>query len=146
MVDSWEGSGAAYQGDSGDWHAGLGQAAQNEFYAKTVKRIRFARDRAKIFRRRSLDAAKLVPDGSCDFVFIDADHSYDGCKADIEAWLPKVKPGGWLCGHDYQNHDFERFGVTRAVDEFVAHSALQLETGENFCWFVQIPSEQAAAA
>lgn len=146
MVDSWEGSGAAYQGDSGDWHAGLPQAAQDEFYGKAVKRIGFARDRAKIFRMRSAQASTAVPDGSCDFVFIDADHSYDGCKADIEAWLPKVKPGGWICGHDYQNHDFERFGVTRAVDEFVAHNGFPLETGQNFCWFVQIPVKQAAAA
>ena len=30
----------------------------------------------------------------CDFVFIDADHTYEGCLADIRAYLPKVKIGG----------------------------------------------------
>ena len=38
----------------------------------------------------------------CDRVFIDADHSKRGCEADIRAWAPKVKPSGWVCGHDWQ--------------------------------------------
>lgn len=37
-----------------------------------------------------------------DMVFIDADHSYEGCKGDIEAWLPNIKPGGILAVHDYK--------------------------------------------
>lgn len=141
MVDSWEGEGSAYIGDSGDWHAGLPQGAQDGFLDKTRKRIAFANGRAHIIRKRSTEALADVADRSLDFVFIDADHSYEGCRADIEGWLPKVKPGGWLGGHDYQNTDFEGFGVTRAVDEFVAQSALQLETGQNFCWFTQLPME-----
>jgi hypothetical protein len=35
-----------------------------------------------------------------DFLFLDGDHSYDGCKADVEAWLPKVKAGGIVAFHD----------------------------------------------
>lgn len=62
----------------------------------------------------SVDAAANVPDGWADFVFIDAGHSYAAVKADIEAWAPKVSPGGWLGGHDYHP---SHMGVMRAVDE-----------------------------
>lgn len=36
-----------------------------------------------------------------DMVFIDADHSYEACKRDILAWLPKIKSGGIIAIHDY---------------------------------------------
>jgi hypothetical protein len=150
LVDSWEGDGAAYSSASGDftgdWHATLTAPAQEDFYQRTKKRVAFAEQRARIIRKRSADALADVADGSLDFVFIDADHSYQGCASDIEGWLRKIKPGGWLGGHDYQNHAFPGFGVTRAVDEFVSRHSLQLETGENFCWFTQIPMEKQDAA
>jgi hypothetical protein len=142
MVDSWEGSGAAYEGDSGDWHADLTDSAQEEFMAAAERRVDFAGSRAVINRGRSVDMARDVPDGSLDFVFIDADHSYDGCKADIEAWAPKLKAGGWLCGHDYENTSFPKFGVTQAVAEYLEKTGLSLELGENFTWFIRLPSHQ----
>ncbi len=49
-----------------------------------------------------------------DFVFIDANHRYDEAKKDIQDWLPKIKPGGLLCGHDYGGR---QQGVKQAVDE-----------------------------
>jgi len=45
-------------------------------------------------------AAELVGDASLDLVFIDGDHSYEQTLRDIRNWLPKVRPGGILCGHD----------------------------------------------
>jgi hypothetical protein len=65
--------------------------------------------------------SSAVIDGELDFVYLDADHTYEAVKADIAAWWPKVRVGGTLGGHDYIG--IERFGVTfgviRAVDEFV---------------------------
>jgi len=78
-----------------------------------------------------------VADGSLDFAFIDANHSYEGASADAAAWFPKVKPGGWLCGHDYGN---PRWGVQRAVDEFAAKIHLPVETDEDRTWFIQVPA------
>lgn len=145
MVDSWEGDGRAYEVESGDWHATLGQQSQDEFMRQAKKRVEFAGSRARVVCSRSVAAAERV-NPTMDFVFIDADHSYEGCAADIEAWFPKLKPDGLLCGHDYQNPDFPQFGVTRAVDEFVSRHGLVLEVGQNFCWFVKIPRDAAAAA
>lgn len=40
-----------------------------------------------------------------NMVFIDGDHSYEGCKGDIEAWLPLIVDGGIIAVHDYRKHD-----------------------------------------
>ena len=68
----------------------------------------------RILWQPSVAAALQVEDGWADFVFIDAAHSYHAVKGDIEAWRPKVKPGGWFGGHDYHS---AHPGVIRAVDE-----------------------------
>jgi hypothetical protein len=138
MIDSWAGDGKDYIGDSGDWHSRLSQAQQDD-YRKSAERVaaEFG-DRARVMAMSSNEAVHFVPDASLDFVFIDADHSYEGCKRDIEMWSHKVKPGGLLSGHDYGNKDFEDFGVTRAVDEFARGHKLYL--GDNFTWFIQLPN------
>lgn len=65
-------------------------------------------------RMASLDAASLFCENSLDFVYIDSIHTYEMVRADIGAWLPKVKKGGWIGGHDYS----ENFpGVIQAADE-----------------------------
>jgi predicted O-methyltransferase YrrM len=49
----------------------------------------------------SVDVATRYADASIDLVFIDATHEFASVIADVRAWLPKVKPGGVLAGHDY---------------------------------------------
>ena len=60
----------------------------------------------------SWDGAQHYDDKSLDFVFIDAGHDYTSVKKDIDAWLPKVKSGGILAGHDFMN---EYSGIIQAV-------------------------------
>lgn len=43
-------------------------------------------------------------EGTVDMVFVDGDHSYEGCCNDIEAWLPKIADGGIIAVHDYKKH------------------------------------------
>jgi hypothetical protein len=128
MVDSWaEGSG---QAGLGDFHAELTQVQQDHYLGVTRSTTEFAGARAQIRVNDSLKAALSVPDASLDFVFIDADHSYEACRADVLAWLPKIKPTGFISGHDYENPDYPAWGVKRAVEEVLG----QVEVGANYCW------------
>lgn len=49
----------------------------------------------------SVTAATFFADGSLDWVHLDARHDRDSVRADIAAWLPKIKGDGWLSGDDY---------------------------------------------
>jgi predicted O-methyltransferase YrrM len=75
------------------------------------------------------EAVKLFEDDSLDAVFIDADHSYEAVKLDIQNWMPKVRKGGILAGHDYT---YSWPGVVRAVDELLP-DAKRLD----YCWLKQ---------
>lgn len=62
----------------------------------------FAPDpRVEIIRAYSLQASERFEAGSLDFVYIDANHTLEHCLVDIALWYPKVRPGGWICGHDF---------------------------------------------
>lgn len=42
-----------------------------------------------------------------NMVFVDGDHTYEGCKGDIEAWFPHLAPGGIMAVHDYLKGDLQ---------------------------------------
>lgn len=138
MVDSWSVDHTQEYVDTNDFHSKLSQKQQDGYCQQALNVAKSAPDRAIIIHANTKGAANSFADHSLDLVFIDADHSYEGCKADIETWLPKIKPGGWLSGHDYANEtrDFI-FGVTRAVDEYIYESRKPLELDDNYTWFVR---------
>jgi hypothetical protein len=147
MIDSWAPADpTGHYAESGDYHADKSQAHHDGCARRAAENVAFAGDRAIILRNSSVDAAAQIPDGTLDFVFIDADHSYEGCRADIDAWMPKLKPGGLLSGHDYSNPNFPGFGVNRAVEEFAWRHGLCIELGENLTWFVRLPALRSVAA
>ena len=81
----------------------------------------------------SVRAAKLFPDDSVAFCFIDGDHSYASVTADLHAWWPKVRAGGTIAGHDYRQTAPWLVGLTPAVHDFfgvndAAHPAMPA------CW------------
>ena len=83
-------------------------------------------------RKPSTQAAQDFADRSIDIVFIDAAHEYDPVKEDILAWLPKVKLGGILSGHDYLHE-----GVKKAVDEVFGNKVIFRNAMEN-CWIIEV--------
>lgn len=69
-------------------------------------------------------AVQDIPYDSLDFVYIDADHSYDYVITDIILWTRRVRPGGIVSGHDYilpgdYRHKFD-INVKEAVDDYIS--------------------------
>lgn len=133
-----------------------------DIYTDAIRNIKGYEERAIMIRASSEKASEIFPDESLDFVYIDANHAYDYVKQDIALWYPKVKKGGWLCGHDYidirwyEDPNFTDngkdkhiwsgdyyhgvFGVNPAVDEFCKeHNLTGFLTKEWFgSWFIKI--------
>ena len=118
----------------------IGQAKQDESYVFTRKRLEPFFLRSGIIRKTSREAAPSFKDDSLDFVYIDANHSYEACKEDLELWWPKVKTGGVFAGHDYLNAEFSQgvFGVKQAVREFARAEGQKIyQTSEKWpTWYI----------
>jgi predicted O-methyltransferase YrrM len=69
-----------------------------------------------------------------DMVFIDASHDPDDVKADIQAWLPLVVPGGLICGHDFAPHSWR--GVCDAVKALLP--GYRLVGGNTTLWYKEM--------
>lgn len=85
-------------------------------------------NRIKIIKDFSKNAVNFFDDNFFDFIYIDANHSYESSKEDIIKWFPKLKKNGLFAGHDYLNgiNGNGVFGVKQAVDEFVYENNLKL--------------------
>lgn len=81
----------------------------------------------------SSKAASLFDNNSLDFVLIDADHSYEGCKKDILAWVPKLKKGGVICGDDYTAE-----GVRNAVSQIIPNHLSMRSNNESLSFWYKI--------
>ena len=85
-----------------------------------------------LIKEMSLFTAGMFPDKYFDLVYIDADHRYEAVSQDIKAWMPKVKDGGILCGHDY----YRRWmSVKKAVQEVFGEDC---EKGRGTGWIARM--------
>jgi hypothetical protein len=84
----------------------------------------FANDPVIMIRGASSNFLNSIADDSLDCVYIDSDHSYFTVHQELELSIAKVKPGGWITGHDYVHWTP---GVIRAVDEFLIKTGYKLE-------------------
>ena len=144
MVDVWRPLESGYDDASnhGRYDGGV--------YTDAMGNIKGFEDRAIMVRANSEIASDMFNDESLDFVYIDANHAYDYVVRDIELWFPKVKKGGYLCGHDYLGFNWYAdpnyadnkkdkfiwstdgdymgvFGVNPAVDEFCQKYGYELK-------------------
>lgn len=103
-------------------------------YHKVKGRFLKYGNRVVFLRKLSHKAVEDFEDESLDFVYIDANHSYEHTKQDLEIWWPKIIKGGILAGHDIISQfrtepnptvpGFET--VTRAVSEFSSNIGLDV--------------------
>lgn len=91
------------------------------------ERLAAHQGRYEIHRALSRDAAASFANGSLDFAYIDADHSYEAVREDLRLWYPKVRSRGLLAGHDFVDGDLPegRFGVRQAVLDFERDTGLR---------------------
>lgn len=101
-----------------DLGAGLDGAPDYHHVGTLTANVRAAgvQDVVRVVAAESTAGAAAFADGTLDFAFVDAAHDYHSVRCDLQAWWPKVKPGGLLAGHDYRDPGSP--GVAKAVDEF----------------------------
>jgi hypothetical protein len=122
-VDPWA--------ETGEDYVNLDNVAQDVhdgFYAETRHRLGRFGERSSIWRMTGAEAAARIPHHALDFVYLDARHDRAAVAEDLEAWFPKLRPGGSLAGHDYIDGTFVNgeFGVRSAVDAFCAAHGLRV--------------------
>jgi len=100
--------------------------------------IRRTQDKPNIqlIKSWSADAAKTFEDGSLDYIFIDANHSYANVVEDLNLWARKVRNGGIVMGHDYFVMKKLNFGVIQAVNGWVETNHIN----HLFTWSDNCPS------
>lgn len=130
LIDCW-----AYQNPT-EYHdeANMNNNEQEKLFQSVKQKFR-NNPRVTVIRAFSPEAAELFKDNFFDWIYIDANHAYEGVKKDLEGWYPKIKVGGIISGHDYILLEtvHSTFGVVSAVNEFMDKYHLKLEylTNEN---------------
>ena len=98
-IDTWEGSEENIDPKSSHYEPLLENA--DELYNHFLQNIKPVQHVINPIRKPSAEAVKLYKDNSLDCAFIDAAHDYENVCIDIKSWLPKIKKGGTLAGHDW---------------------------------------------
>jgi len=126
-------------------------------YSQAMDNIKGYEEKTFMLRMKGEDALDLFQDQSLDFIYIDANHTYEAVVEDLRKWYPKVRPGGLIMGHDYLPDYFYEdkeeknqalytfptgqpdkseyagmFGVNPAVNEFGAENNYEIKKTDEF--------------
>lgn len=94
VVDSFDGSGREGEYDTYTHEFGT-------LRAQFDKNMEPVAGHYNVKHGKFTDVAAQYQDGSIDFLFFDGCCHYEGFVEELAAWLPKVKEGGWIGGHDF---------------------------------------------
>lgn len=115
LIDLWQNFDCGYDDCAIN---GISQEEHDTLF-DSVKTLFKNNDNVEIIRDYSTVALNKFDDKYFDWVYIDADHSYNACKLDLEAADRVVKDTGYICGHDYLTSPVPGFGVNEAVHDFI---------------------------
>jgi Methyltransferase domain len=93
LVDLWK-----HQENYHD-HANANDQVQEQYFETTKTALQAYENKTIFLRMTSVEAASHVPNQTLDFVYIDARHDYCGVKEDLNAYWPKLRPGGIMAGY-----------------------------------------------
>ena len=155
MVDVWRPL------DPKEYDDQSNHSLHSDAFSDSMKNTSEHSERAHMLRCRGNIAADLFQNGTLDFVYIDANHTYESVCEDIEIWYPKIRSGGILAGHDYLKLDYPdgtknvplflwnentpeqknyagMFGVNPAVDEFARKEGYNINVTNEFLgtWWI----------
>ena len=115
LIDCWE-----TQEDFDDLEKNINanNEKQEQRYDKVVNKFKkeIENNTVEIHRKYTNDAVNDFPDNYFDWIYIDADHRYNGVLSDLTLYLPKLKKDGMYAGDDYA--DISYLGVIPAVKHF----------------------------
>lgn len=128
MVDLWK-----HQPDEIYYDAAnFDDYRHEQYYIECRNRFsKYDSNKYQLLRKSSEEASELFSDEYFDFIYIDANHSYDAVRIDLEKWYPKIKRNGIFCGHDYEDNETARFGVKSAVDSFFGEKRIHITSFDN---------------
>lgn len=125
--------------------ANVAQQEHDGFHRETLGRLDQFGERSSVWRMFGGEAADRLPHHCLDFVYLDARHDGPSVTEDLETWMPKVRPGGVIAGHDYVDGMFPEgdFGVRSSVDAFFAARGWTVRATFAdppwFSWWVPVP-------
>ena len=146
LVDSWSPVAYEHSDEHGTYENYLDRYAElvgsrdpadfQRYYDNILQSVidKFANKPITIHRMNSREFFKQFNE-QVDWVYVDADHSYEGCLHDLENSLRIVRPGGIIFGDDYTNKP----GVRRAVDEFIRRTGLPFNNFHGTQYEICIP-------
>lgn len=119
-----------------DYTSRIGRRKQKRLYEEAVKRLSFYK--CKVIKKTSLEAVQSFKYEELDFVYIDGAHQFDYVVTDIAMWGQKVRKGGIISGHDYDETLFP--DVIRAVNNYAeAHDVktINITTDHTPSWWFE---------
>ncbi len=115
--------------DLWDHHESFNELNPHESNFKSyLDNISGLEDRITTLKKLTTEACDDIENDSLDFIFLDATHTYNALKLDILSWLPKVKKGGLISGHDYHPF-FDNSGIIKIVNEMFGKPDIEFPSG-----------------